>query len=427
MSWWDDFWKTLADSVKISGNPMVKMGGGGQASGLAAPPRQPGKFSGTGGTFAGDPVRTANQAGADYVDDFAANHQALDKANADSLRHGIDPFTLMPVPEDPLDKYYREMNAQFNFDPSKVDTSFIQDILNQRNAAIQAAHDSAQGNFNTSDANVAGMTDAYRNQQLAQAPIIQGQYDKLKQDSASGFDQVIADNAKRQADYKAQQAEMFQRLGIAPAANQPDIVSQTIEQGNQTASRGKNAAQTELTTNNQNALDRNNNAAAVLLQQGQQSRADLNKRLLDIFGALDAKKSDYSAQAAQARADYINQARQGAYGQFDKDRSFAQEQYNTLLKLRQDADIANMRYSGQNGANDPQGLTQLNQMLPDAQKDYYAILSEAGKDANFDPNNLAQVAAFAAKRLPPDRANNVMVYLQNAQNLTKMKNLNGFG
>ena len=424
MAWWDDFWKTLTDSVGISGNPMRNMNGGAPGNtGLApATPQRPGSFEGVGGSFAGDPVQKASQ-NTQYVDDFAAQHQALDRANAQALRQGVDPFTLQPLPENPLDKYFREMNQPFNFDPSKIDTSFIQNVLNERNNAIQQAHDAAQGAFNTSDKNVADMTQAYRNDQLAQAPTIQSQYDNMKKSSAQGFDQVIADAQARDKAYRDQTAEMYQRLGIAPAANQPDIVGQTIQEGINKIQGGKQAAQTELGTNNQTAMDRNNNAAAVLLQQGQQSRADLNKRLLDIFGALDAKKSDYASQAAQARADYISQAQNSAYNQFDKNRSFAQDQYNTLLKMQQDADIANMRYGGQNN-NDPQGLAQLNSMQPDAKNDFYAVIAEAkGKDANFNANDLAAVAAYATKRLPPDRANNVIAYLQYLQNLTKMKSL----
>lgn len=447
MTWYED----LINGVRSITDPIFGLHNGQPIRPMTPPSvnnnKPGGTFDGAGGTFSPDPAFNAQaraQKESPSGQDFEDNHRALDRANADALRQGIDPFTLAPIQQrNPLQDLLDQMNRPYSFDPNSVDTSWVDQVLAARNAGLQKARDLAQGTFNTSDSAVGQMTDQYRKSILDQAPQIQQQNKDIQGNVASVFQKTLDANAERAAKEKAANEEMFQRLGIQAAANQPDLVGEAIQQGNNAADQSKNARVAELGTYGQTALNQNTGAANAILGEGQMQRSLLNRRLQDIFGSLDQKGADYNAEAAQQKADWVHQMMGNAYNQYKDQRDFARDQYDKLLQLQQQKAIADERWgpnspsmiraigNGRNDAlNGEQGIAGLNGVVaPNTQSDYYDIVADAGRDPNFNPNNIAQIA-YKAREMEKNgklrgTSDDVIKYVQYMQNLAKMKSMAG--
>jgi hypothetical protein len=305
---------------------------------------------------------------------------------------------------DPMEELWNLLNEQYSGSP--VDTSFMQDALNAQTGAIDNARNQAQENFRTSDSNLAGMHDAFRNDILAQAPKIQEQNQQYQTDLKGIFDNTLQENAQRQAANKAQDAEMFSRLGIAPAATQPDLVGQEIEQGNQRAVGSRDARLAESATIGNSELDRNTAAANSVGAAGVQRRSELNMRLQDILGQLGGKEADVRSQFAQAQGQAGQQNEQRAYDRFLRDRDFNLDRYNSEMDSRLKASGQDSTLQGFNGL---QATTN-----PEVQK---AIVDVISTQPDLDIRNPNQVMIALRKKYPHINPDEAFSYLAQYNNL----------
>ena len=311
----------------------------------------------------------------------------------------------LPMQEtDPMEELWNLLNEQYSGSP--VDTSFMQDALNAQTGAIDNARNQAQENFRTSDSNLAGMHDAFRNDILAQAPKIQEQNQQYQTDLTGIFDKTLQENAQRQAANKAQDTEMFSRLGIAPAATQPDLVGQEIEQGNQRAVGSRDARLAESATIGNSELDRNTAAANSVGAAGVQRRSELNMRLQDILGQLGGKEADVRSQFAQAQGQAGQQNEQRAYDRFLRDRDFNLDRYNSEMDSRLKASGQDSTLQGFNGL---QATTN-----PEVQK---AIVDVISTQPDLDIRNPNQVMIALRKKYPHINPDEAFSYLAQYNNL----------
>lgn len=308
---------------------------------------------------------------------------------------------------DPLEDLYNLLNEKYSGSP--VDTSFLNGALDAQLGAVNDARNLAQENFRTSDSNLAGMHNAFRNDILAQAPKIQEQNKQYQTDLTSIFDRTLQENADRQATNKAQDAEMFARLGIAPAANQPDLVGQAIEQGNQRAVGSRDARLAEAATIGNSELERNTSAANAVGAAGTQRRSDLNMRLQEILGDLGGREAEIRGNFAQAQGQAAQEAEQRAYERFIADRNWNMDRYNQEMQYRLDNTAQDTTVSGFNGlqaTTDPQVQRAVNDVI--------------ATEPNLDIRNPNQVLIALRKKNPnmsPEGLDAALAYITNYNNL----------
>jgi hypothetical protein len=307
--------------------------------------------------------------------------------------------------EDPMKDLWNLLNEKYSGSP--VDTSFLQQALDAQTGAIDGARNQAQENFRTSDSNLAGMHDAFRNDILAQAPKIQEQNQKYQTDLSGIFDKTLQENAQRQALNKSQDAEMLARLGIAPAANQPDLVGQEIENGNQRAVGSRDARLAEAATIGNSEIERNTSAANAVGAAGVERRSDLNMRLQDILGQLSGKEADVRSQFAQSQSNAGKEAEQRAYERFISDRNWNQDRYNQ--------EIDNRMKAGQQQAQGLQGFNGLQATTnPEVQR---AVVDVISSEPNLDLRNPNQVMIALRKKYPHINPDEAFSYITQYNNL----------
>jgi len=311
----------------------------------------------------------------------------------------------LPMQEtDPMEDLWNLLNEKYSGSP--VDTSFLQEALNAQTGAIDNARNQAQENFRTSDSNLAGMHDAFRNDILAQAPKIQEQNQQYQTDLKGIFDNTLQENAQRQAANKAQDTEMLSRLGIAPAATQPDLVGQEIEQGNQRAVGSRDARLAESATIGNSELQRNTAAANSVGAAGVQRRSDLNMRLQEILGQLGGKEADVRSQFAQAQGQAGQENEQRQYERFLRDRDFNLDRYGNEMENRLKASEQDSTLQGFNGL---QATTN-----PDVQR---AIVDIISTQPDLDIRNPNQVMIALRKKYPHINPDEAFSYLAQYNNL----------
>lgn len=229
----------------------------------------------------------------------------------------------------PLEELRKLLDERYSGNP--VDTSFLQGALDSQLGSINDARNQAQGDFKTSDANVKAMHDAFRNDVLGQAGGIKAQNQEYQGDIRDVFDDTMKDNAARQAANRAANEEMYQRLGIAPAAAAPDLVGQAIEQGNQKATDSRNSRLSEALTLGNNELTRNTATANAIGNDALARRSELNGRLQEILGSLGNKEADLRSNFFQAQGDAAKENEQRQYERFIRDRDWNMNRYNQEL------------------------------------------------------------------------------------------------
>lgn len=308
----------------------------------------------------------------------------------------------IPLQSDPMEDLWNLLNEKYTGSP--VDTSFLQEALNAQTGAIDGARNQAQEAFRTSDANLAGMHDAFRNDILAQAPKIQEQNQKYQQDLTGIFDKTLQENAERQALNKNQDAEMFARLGIAPAATQPDLVGEAIEGGNQRTVDSRDSRLAEAATVGNSEIERNTSAANAVGAAGVQRRSELNMRLQEILGELGGKEADVRSQFSQAQGQAGQENEQRQYERFLRDRDFNLDRYNSEL----DNQLKGSEQTLQ-GFNGLQATTN-----PEVQR---AIVDIVSTQPDLDIRNPNQVMIALRKKYPNINPDEAFSYLAQYNNL----------
>lgn len=389
MAWWDDFINFFMEPGKHAqtpthigafnpGGPSLGLNGGGPNLNLK-------QGSNGGGLQAGNAERRPAPA--------AATSRSVDDQRdaAMARRGGMQPVTeqdraaAQPQGPDLRQQFLDAMNQKFNFDRNGVDTKFIDDLLNQRMALIQKAKDEAQGHFNQSDADMAAMYAANQRGVMAQAPTIDAQYDKTGADMGKVFDASRQRSQEDEANYRAQQTQMLRDLGIAPAANAPDLAGQSFVEGRNRIDAGRDAALKENESLNQVALDRNTQAAQAVANDGAMRRAELTKTLQEIFGNLDQKGVEFQGDAANTRNDYITQQEGRAYDQWRDARNFNADMFNQYNGMLQDA----LKTQGKSGAKSDtvDGILGLDSLYDPAIKNEFRAIMESSPKA--DPHDVA--------------------------------------
>lgn len=303
-------------------------------------------FGGIGGDFGGDPVASDPSIHSGNTFDPFAN----------SLANGGGQLS-------PQDQILKDLGDHFNFDPSQVNTQYLDSMLQDKLGALTKARGLAQTDFNKSDGNIKGMHDAFQHQIEGQAGQIKADGQRYGDQVSGTFNKSIADDKAYLNQYAAQKAEMLKRLGIAPAANAPDLMGQAVQQGINSENTNKDARTGEIAANTQSNLALNTSRANSVGAAGIERRDELNRQLQDLFGKMDQQgatiNSDYNNQKAQA----VSGAMKNQYDQWLNDRKFEQGVFQTQATN----DLNQRKYDMQNqvaqtrvGGAQNQGIAGLN-------------------------------------------------------------------
>lgn len=251
------------------------------------------------------------------------------------------PSTEMPQPvvdprqqflQDLMDeitaKYQAPASAAPNFTP-------LDEALKQRIGAIEGIREQVQGNYKTSDQNLAEMFGA--NQQDVLTRGAQGFNDIGNQYSGAlraNTQQSVNDLRAVQQQQMAERQAMLKNLGIEAAGASPNISADApINQAIASISNRGNTALQSAEGNRAANLAFNQNIASSIGQQGAERRAALTQQLQGILGRLGMAEADYRSQDAQQRAAMQTQydtANQGdAYQQWH-------DRQQTLMQIYQD-------------------------------------------------------------------------------------------
>ena len=280
-------------------------------------------------------------------------------------------------PESETDRILKRLGEKFSFDDSQVDASALDSILNSNKTVLDDLRNRTRENYNTSDSNIASMHDAFRNDQLAQAPRIQQEGDTARSTVEGIFNKTIADNDARAARNKEVDAEMLQRLGIAPAANQPDIVGQEIQNGTNIAQSSRDARTSEIASNTQTNLARNSGWASAIGNEGVARRSELTNRLNEILGNIDEKEADFTNDYQRSKLELRNQEEDQAYQRWIQDRQFDMGLFDSINQNNQ----AMAKAQGSQQATGARGL--MGTMSPAARQAIVAISQKV--DISKDP------------------------------------------
>lgn len=310
------------------------------------------------------------------------------------------------------DAIWDRLNQNFSFDRSSADTSAFDEALASRMALIEKAKGTTNSNFAQSDSNLKAMHDAFQQDTLSQRPDIAGQYDTSAGEIGKAFGDTVDSNRQQQGDYNKSREEMLQRLGIAPAAGQPDVVNEAFAKTIGKAQGGEDSRLAENSVNKTSALDRNTNFAQAIGAEGVNRRSNLNMQLQDILGKLEGQGADYQSQAAESKMNYVNGQEDKSYNRWLQDRNFdfnllgEENNYNRGVasdQAKSEAEMAKMQMEGQKAGNQSAGFDGLWGGTPpevqqsvlaaarkmdvneNVQKTYNYILKN---NANIDPDQL---------------------------------------
>lgn len=321
----------------------------------------------------------------------------------------------------PLDDIFARLGENFDFDGVRgaVDTSAFDDALAQRMALIDQAKGNANSNFSQSDANIKAMHDAFVNDTRAQSTAISDQYVKSGNDLKAIFGDTIQDNNAAAAESKRTQEEMLSRLGIAPAANQPDLVGEQYAKANTAAQQSQDARLTQNAEMGMIAQDRNENFAKAIGSEGLGRRTQLNQQLQDILGTLDMRGADYQDEAMSRKMDYQDNRTNQSYERFLQDRNFdfnqlqEQNSYNIGMESARGESEAKMAEAAAKGQEDNsvQGFDGLWGQTPDPVKK--AILNVSQKvNIDQDPQKALKEIKRMSEKDPSINYDEVYRYMQ---------------
>jgi len=327
-----------------------------------------------------------------------------------SGRRESDDLGPVPQEESMTDKLMRLLDEKYSGSPVGED-DILSQVLNQKLEAINGARGQAQSAFEQSDKNVAGMHDAFRSEILGQAPRLQQQNQEHQVNVASVFDQAIGQNDTRAAENKARDEEMFQRLGIAPAAAAPDLVGQAIAEGNNRLTGSKTSRLGEAATLGQVDLQRNTGMANAVGNDGLARRSELNGRLQEILGDLGSAESEARTDILGRRNDQAKETEQRQYERFLNDRDFNMDRYSMMNDMNADAIKAQAKAGGDGGIDALIATT--NPQVVQGVQDIMAT------EQDVDMNNPADVLYRLRKKGLNLNPTEVQVYLTKMKNLSK--------
>ena len=292
---------------------------------------------GSGGTspFMPSTQRSNSSSGADLLLPNRMSGQDTDflsilggKYNSDNARTPENNSVLAnpmfePEPEGPnATDILKRLGERFSFDPGSIDTSALDSVFQNNMNQLNGVRDTTNENFQESDANIAGMYGAHQKDVQGQTGAIQQRGEANTKAIGGIFDQTINSNNAKLAQERKTEEEMLRRLGIAPAANQPDLFGQAVQEGNNQAAASRDTRMAESRTNTQTDVSRNNTLASAVGNDGLQRRSDLNMRLQEILGDLGAKETDFQNDYQQNKLELTQRAEDKSYDRWLQDRQF---------------------------------------------------------------------------------------------------------
>lgn len=302
------------------------------------------------------------------------------------------------------------LGQNFSFDRGGVDTSAFDEALAARMGVIDKAKGTANTNFAESDSNLEGMHNAFEKQVRGQAPALGKEFDNSASQISGAFDGTVQENRDDQANYNSSREEMLSRLGIAPAANQPDVVNEAFTKTMGRAQEGEDIRLAENAVNRTGALERNTGFADSIGAAGVERRSDLNSQLQDILGKLEGQGADYQAQAAEGKMNYLNGQEDKSYQRFLQDRNFDMGMLSEVNsnnrgiasdQAKADAEMRKLEMESANGSNQVQGFDGLISQTPPAVQQ--AIMSMYSKmDIDAEPQKAYQRLAKEYPELAPE-------------------------
>lgn len=307
-------------------------------------------------------------------------------------------------PEEEILKQFEDLLSQ-QFERQQIDTSYLDNALQSKLGAINSAKDEANQFATTSGANLKNMYDAFQGNVRGRQADIQAGGDAAQSEVSSVFDQTIADSNARRDSGNAQREEMLQRLGIASAANAPDLANQAIEEGITNTQGSRDNRVSEIVGGTQRGIQNNEMFATALGAEGLQRQGDLSQQLQGILGGLrDSEvgaRSDYAnqmmgVQGDQQDRDYQQWLNKMAMGNDNLDRFINMNDQSESRAFdanqqaqQQQADIYMEQIkAASKGASDPQGYDGLSQASnPQTQRIFADIISQDGAD----PKNISDL------------------------------------
>jgi hypothetical protein len=304
----------------------------------------------------------------------------------------------------------KRLGEKFSFDPNSVDSAPLDAVLQNNLKALNGVRDTTNQNFKQSDANVANMYGAHEQDVKNQTDDIAARGAANEKAVGGIFDKTIADNNAELAANRRTEEEMLKRLGIAPAAAQPDLVGQAITEGNNAARQSKDTRVAEAKTNTQTDISRNNTLASAVGNDGLQRRSDLNMRLQEILGGLGQKETDFNNQYQQNKLDLMQKAEDKSYDRWLQDRQFDMGLFNSVnqansagqdkeLDRQNRLDVANIQAGSR--ANQGSGSSQgwLGSKSPGFQNAFFDVAQKV--DIAHEPQKAIQMLADPKYGLSP--------------------------
>lgn len=301
------------------------------------------------------------------------------------------------------------LGARFEFDPSGVDTSPLDSVLKSNMDALNGVRATTNQNFQQSDNNVRDMFAAHQKGVQAQAPGIQQRGAETVNNVNGVFNPAIQQNTKDLGADRKVQEEMLQRLGIAPAANQPDLMGQAVQEGNNQLQNARTARAGEAAINTQTDLSRNTSLASAVGNDGINRRADLNMRLQEILGGLAQKETGFQNDYQQGKLELLQGAEDKSYDRWLQDRQFDMGLFNSINsanaardakddQFQNNLDVAEIKARG-SAKNDGSSANWLRGSSPSFQNAFFDVSQKVNIDEN--PQRAIQMLADPKYGLDP--------------------------
>jgi hypothetical protein len=339
-------------------------------------------------------------------------HSNIDAERDDAMARRM--FNQGEAPErSKSDELWDLLNEKYDGSPVGSDAAAFEQVLNQKLEAINGARGQAQENFGKSDANIAAMHDAFKNEVLGQSGALAERNKQYQGNVASIFDTALADNNARAQQNKAADEEMYRRLGIAPAAAGPDLVGQAIAEGNNRLEGSKSARMTEAAGLGQIDQQRNTGMANAIGNDGLARRSELNNRLQEILGELGNAESEARTSFIGSTNDAAKEAEQRQYERFIRDRDFNMDRYGQMNDANLEAIKAQEKASEQGAGGVDALVATTNPQVVQGVQDIMAT------ERDVDLNNIADVVYRLRKKGLALNPTEVQVYLTKMKNLSK--------
>lgn len=376
-----DRWGAIGNGIKNWWEQLQNMPGKADREALAG--RSGNKSSGT----IAERVQSRSAQGADNT--LAALRGKYNKQP--NPTNGIPPLLARPEEPDEIALIKERLKQKYSFDPNRtpIDPSFIDRALEARMAQVNEARGKANDTWATGDRNLEQMHSAFSNQIKGQEGGIRAQNQESVGNVTETFDSTIAEGNQKQQQYNTEREEMLSRLGIAPAANAPDLVGQAIQEGNNSAANSRDARVSEIQGGLETNLNRNTGMANSVMNQGIQRRADLQGSLQEILGQLSEAEVGFKADAEEARGGLQRDAEERDYNRWLSDRQFDMGMWDKLDQETQAQNDFMLEMQREQNKAAGGGAGGIDRLINSTNPQVVNAFKDSLLEKNADPKNIA--------------------------------------